>query len=135
MQQPDLGPSLASAAAMATTGSVGALETALGRLGLKTPIPMFAAANVLNNPLDIARSYLADALLSLVEADPAKVYDSIQSSPNDTAAGDLCVKLPKFSPKDSDVEEFGFELMQKVRVLYHTEGGTGLALANVTLTQ
>jgi arginyl-tRNA synthetase len=88
------------------------LETLLGGLGLKTPIPVFPAADDLNKGLDIGRSYFADILCSLVKCDPLVAYNSIQW-PNDIFNGDLTVILPKLS-QGADYEALGMDLMTKV---------------------
>jgi arginyl-tRNA synthetase len=67
------------------------LEVRLEALGVG-PIPQFSGAHVLNNPLDIGRSYLADILGKLVGCDPIIAYNSIQSP---IFNGDLAVPLPK----------------------------------------
>ena len=77
---------------MATTSLPG-LEAFVAEIGLG-PIPPFAAADVLNNPIDIYHSYLAKHLQALVECDPDLVYDAIQPA-NTTGNGDLDVVLPK----------------------------------------
>jgi arginyl-tRNA synthetase len=96
------------------------LETLLGGLGLKTPIPSFPAADDLNKALDIGRSYFADILCSLVDCDPVIAYNSIQW-PNDIFNGDLTVILPKLS-QGADYETLGMDLMTKVENLppFHT---------------
>jgi len=95
------------------------LESLLVALGLKTPIPYFPAADVLNKPLDIARSYLADCLSGYVECDPQIAYNSIQW-PNNIYTGDLSVILPKIKP-GADPDELAFDLMKKVRSSSHFE--------------
>jgi arginyl-tRNA synthetase len=69
------------------------LEVRLEALGLG-PIPQFSHAHVLNNPLDIGRSYLADILGKFVGCDPTIAYNSIKS-PKNIFNGDLAVPLPK----------------------------------------
>jgi hypothetical protein len=107
---------------MATTDLPG-LEDHLSGLGLKTPIPDFPTAEVLTRPLDIARSYLADILHSLVECEPSNAYNSIQW-PGDIQMGDLAVILPKLShgAKPADVAS---GLMQKVCLFYVASSGCG----------
>jgi arginyl-tRNA synthetase len=95
---------------MATLTITG-LEALLGRLGLKLPIPHFAAADVLNKPLDIGRSYFADILRSLVECDAVIAYNSIQW-PSDIFSGDLAVILPKLS-HGTDHSALAIDLIQK----------------------
>lgn len=90
------------------------LDSLLATIGLKTPIPDFPGADVLNKPLDIARSYLADSLSGYVECDPQVAYNSIQW-PNNIYNGDLAVILPKIKP-GVDSDELAFDLMKKVRL-------------------
>jgi hypothetical protein len=88
------------------------LATRLEGLGLG-PIPQFSEAHVLNKPLDIGRSYLADILRSLIDCDPITAYNSIQW-PNDIFTADLTVPLPKLS-HGADPIAFAINLMQRVR--------------------
>jgi hypothetical protein len=99
---------------MATLTITG-LEELLRALGMKVPIPHFAAANVLNKPLDIGRCYFADILSSLVECDLVNAFKSIQW-PGGIDSGDLAVILPKLS-HGSDANVLAFDLVQKVRSL------------------
>ena len=50
--------------------------TKLESLGLG-PIPQFSESHVLNEPLDIGCSYLADIIRNLAECDPYLAYKSI----------------------------------------------------------
>ena len=79
------------------TRTIAGLEELLGRLGLKVPHPHSAGTDVLYNPLDIGRSYLADILSSLVEGDAVTAFSSIQW-PNNIESGDLSVVLPRLRP-------------------------------------
>jgi arginyl-tRNA synthetase len=88
------------------------LATRLEGLGLG-PIPQFSEAHVLNKPLDIGRSYLADILRSLIDCDPITAYNSIQW-PNDIFTADLTVPLPKLS-HGADTTAFAIDLMERVR--------------------
>ena len=88
------------------------LATRLEGLGLG-PIPQFSKAHLLNKPLDIGRSYLADILSHLVGCDPITAYNSIQS-PNDIFTADLTVPLPRLS-HDADPTALAIDLTQRVR--------------------
>lgn len=77
--------------------SISELENSLGDLDLSTPVPPFPTADVLNKPLDLFRSYLAEIFGSLVECDPAVAYNSVHLS-NDPSQGDLTVVLPRLCP-------------------------------------
>jgi arginyl-tRNA synthetase len=98
-----------------TTVTLSGLETLVGGLGLKTPIPQFPTADVLNNPLDIGRAYFADVLFSLIDCDKATAYNSIQL-PNNIFGGDLAVILPKLS-HGGDSSIVGLGVIQKVNQL------------------
>ena len=78
-----------------TTLELSGLVTKLESLGLG-PIPQFSESHVLNKPLDVGRSYLAEILRNLTECDPNLAYKSIQV-PNDIFTADLTVPLPKLS--------------------------------------
>lgn len=86
-----------------STLTVSELEASLGKLGLDVPIPHFAAADVLNKPIDLVRSYFADILSNLIEADRTAAYNSISLS-NDPSQGHLTVVLPRLCPGAKAVE-------------------------------
>ena len=94
-----------------TTLSLTGLEACLARLGLDVPIPPYAGADVLNKPLDIARSYLADILRKLTGA--AVAPGAITWS-NNIDNGDLVVILPKLTTHGSKPKELGFKIMEHV---------------------
>ena len=81
-----------------STLSVAGLEALLQRLGLEVPVPSFAGADVLNKPLDIARSYLAAIISSLAECDAATAYGAV-TCPSQMDNGDLVVVPPKTRPE------------------------------------
>jgi arginyl-tRNA synthetase len=95
-----------------TTLAIVGLGEFLSNLGLKTPIPSFGPADVLNRPLDIGRSYLADIVHELADGEPEQAYKSIHW-PNNIFNGDLAVIIPKLCP-GSDPHTVGFDLTQKV---------------------
>jgi arginyl-tRNA synthetase len=84
------------------------------------PLPSFAAADVLRNPIDIYRSYLARLFQTLVECDPDLVYDSIQPA-NTTGNGDLDVVLPRLKVSGISPKELAGELLKKVRYNFSLE--------------
>ncbi len=94
------------------TASLPGLEAFVAEIGLG-PIPPFAAANVLNNPIDIYHSYLAEHLQTLVECDPDLIYDAIQPA-NTTGNGDLDVVLPKLKLPGASPKELAGGLIKKV---------------------
>jgi len=95
-----------------TTLTITGLEALLARLGLKLPIPPFASADVLNKPLDIGRSYLADILTSIIKCDSVIVHNSIKW-PNNIYSGDLTVILPKLN-HGGDYKTLAINLIQNV---------------------
>lgn len=89
------------------------LEQRLEALGLKTPVPRFEeTADVLQNPLDIARAYLADIVRGLADCSEDTAYKSIQW-PNNIYNGDLAVILPRLAQK-GDHKKLGFDIVQRV---------------------
>ena len=95
-----------------TTLTISELENILAGLDLSVPIPNVSNADVLNKPLDLARSYLADILSSLAGCDLDTAYESIKW-PNDIYKGDVQVILPKLRPK-SNAAELAFDLKNRV---------------------
>jgi arginyl-tRNA synthetase len=98
-----------------TTLSITDLEELLGRLGIDIPIPHFEAADLLDNPLDIGRSYLAGILSSVTECDRAVAWKSILW-PNNIYNGDLATILPKLKP-GSVTKTLAFDIVKRVRRL------------------
>jgi arginyl-tRNA synthetase len=95
------------------TLSLSGLEALLEQLGLGVPIPRFANTEVLNKPLDIARSYLAEIVRnSLTECDAQLAYSSI-IWPNNLELGDLAVVLPKVA-HGAKWKEVEFRIMEQV---------------------
>ncbi|KAF1838671.1 arginyl-tRNA synthetase [Decorospora gaudefroyi] len=90
-----------------------ALERSLGLLSLHVPIPDIEPAEVLANPLDVWRTYLAQILAEIASCDIDVAYKSIQW-PNNISNGDLAVILPKLRP-GVKADALAFELMEKVR--------------------
>jgi arginyl-tRNA synthetase len=95
-----------------TTLTIPQLERLLRELGLKVPIPHYESVDVLNKPLDIGRSYLADIISELAECDFETAYKSIHW-PNNIYNGDLVVILPKLKP-GVDANQLGVDLTRKV---------------------
>ena len=96
---------------MATTSLPG-LQALVAEIGLG-PIPSFAAADILNNFIDLYHSYLAEHFQTLIDCNPNIVYDSIQPS-NATGNGDLDIVVPKLKLPGTNPKELTGELMKKV---------------------
>jgi arginyl-tRNA synthetase len=95
------------------SASLPGLQALLADIGLD-PIPSFVAADVLNHPIDIYHSYLAEHFQAVVECDRDLVYNSIQPS-NTTGNGDLDIVLPKLKLPGVNPRELAVELRKKVR--------------------
>lgn len=94
------------------TASLPTLQTFVKEIGLEA-LPCFEPADVLNNPIDIYHSYLAEHLRTLVECDPHVVYSSIQLSKS-IEDGDLDIVLPKLKLDGVKPKELAGELLKKV---------------------
>ncbi|KAH8726342.1 hypothetical protein GQ44DRAFT_194397 [Phaeosphaeriaceae sp. PMI808] len=87
------------------------LEHTLASLSLTVPVPQVEAAEVLTNPLDLVRVYLAKILAEILECDDADAYKSVQW-PNNIFNGDLAVILPKLKP-GAKPDAVAKEIMEK----------------------
>ena len=96
---------------MATTTLL-SLQAFAAKIGLQ-PIPSFAEADLLNNPVDIYHAYLAKHLQTIVEGEDSLVYNSIQPS-NTIENGDLDIVLPKLKLPGISPKELAGELLKKV---------------------
>ena len=94
------------------TVSVADLEVLLGGLDVNVPVPQFAAADILNNPLDVARCYLADTVCSLVSCSRDTAFNSVQPA-NGIADSDLAIRLPMIG-HNMNYADFGLDLKMKV---------------------
>jgi hypothetical protein len=96
---------------MATT-SLPSLQAFVAELGLG-PVPFFASADVLTDPMDLCHSYLAEHFQRLVEADPESVYKAIQP-PSTIQDGDLDIVLPRLKLPGGRPKELAGELLLQV---------------------
>ncbi|KAF5603052.1 arginyl-tRNA synthetase [Fusarium pseudocircinatum] len=99
----------------ATTCSVSGIESLLGKAGLDTPIPEYPGADIVHNPQDIFRAYLADIIQKLLGCDKQIAYDAIQTS-NITGMGDLIVVAPKLRLRDTRPEDLVIDLAGRLPV-------------------
>lgn len=95
-----------------TTIDISSLTAKMSGLGLG-PIPAFAEAHVLNKPLDIVSSYLAEILISLTGCDAPTAFKSIHW-PNDIFISDLTVPLPQLK-HGADPDALAVDIMKRVR--------------------
>jgi hypothetical protein len=95
------------------TTSLPGLEALLERIGLDVPVPPFPGADILNKPIDIYLSYLADLSSKLLECDADLAFGAVQKVAVDqTGNGDLNIRLPKLKLQERDVAG---ELIKGVR--------------------
>lgn len=95
------------------TCSVDGLQDLLGKVGLDTPVPAFPGADIIHNPQDIFRAYLADTLQKLLNCDRAIAYDAIQPS-NVTGMGDLVIVSPRLRLRDVKPKDLVSDLAHRV---------------------
>ncbi|KAJ4370473.1 hypothetical protein N0V83_004993 [Neocucurbitaria cava] len=88
-----------------------ALQKSLQSLSLGLPIPQVPLTEVLLNPLDLIRAYLAQILADIVNCEIENASKSIQW-PNNIFNGDLAVILPRLRP-GAKAEALALELMEK----------------------
>jgi len=81
------------------------------------PLPHFATADILNDPMDLYHSYLAEDFGRLIESDPDLVYKAIQP-PNTIQDGDLDIVLPRLKLSGGSPKELGAGLLKKVCQLF-----------------
>ncbi|KAG4422039.1 hypothetical protein IFR04_004780 [Cadophora malorum] len=93
------------------TASLAGLQAFVAELGLR-PIPHFPEADILNSPIDIYHSYLAERLMELVDCDQQLVYHAIQPSKT-IEDGDLDIVLPKLKLDGIKPKELAGELLNK----------------------
>ncbi|KAH7156416.1 hypothetical protein EDB81DRAFT_646578 [Dactylonectria macrodidyma] len=99
--------------AVMATCTVNGLQDLLGKAGLDTPVPDFPGSDIVHNPQDIFRAYLADTLQKLVEVDKAVAYDAIQPS-NMTGMGDLVIVSPRLRLKDIKPKDLVSDLAHRL---------------------
>lgn len=104
---------------MATCSTLG-LDNLLRNAGLETPVPAFPGADLLHNPQDILRAYLAETVGGLTGCDRLVAYEAIQAS-NVTGMGDLVLVTPRLKLKNSKpkelVKEIAFQVCQSIALL------------------
>ncbi|WEW61467.1 arginyl-tRNA synthetase [Emydomyces testavorans] len=93
---------------MATLTHQGILQI----LGGEIPVPDFPAVNIVDNPVDIYRSFLADTVQRLTGCDKDAAYDAIQrtSSANN---GDLVLVVPRLRVKGVKPNDLAGQIISK----------------------
>ncbi|KAI5467461.1 hypothetical protein BGZ63DRAFT_344698 [Mariannaea sp. PMI_226] len=95
------------------TCTVSGLTDLLGKVGLDTPVPEFPGGDIVHNPQDIFRAYLADTLQKLVNCDRVVAYEAIQPS-NVTGQGDLVIISPRLKLKDVKPKDLVTDLAHRL---------------------
>ncbi|KAK2768236.1 hypothetical protein FQN54_000088 [Arachnomyces sp. PD_36] len=91
------------------------LESLLQTLSVEPPVPHFPRADITNNPIDIYRCFIADAIVKLVGCDRDAAFDSIQWT-SSIANGDLVIVAPRLKLKGAKPQE----LAQKIALEFPT---------------
>lgn len=99
-----------------STRSIDGLETLLASLGMLTPIPSFEGTNVLTDPLDILRCYLAQIVHTIVDGEAQSALDAIHVPTTvDPLVGDLAIRVPKLA------HELGLQSEQLIQLVCDKE--------------
>ncbi|KAI0179710.1 arginyl-tRNA synthetase [Hypoxylon sp. FL1284] len=98
---------------MMTTSSRVGLEALLEALGVAAPVPDFAQSDILNRPIDIYRSYLADTASKALGCEGTLAYEAVQSA-NIKDNSDLTLILPKLKWRSDKPKELAQEAFIKV---------------------
>ena len=95
------------------TDTVAALQLKLQALGIELSVLSYESVDVLTNPIDIYRSYLADDLAKILDCSRELIYDAIQWT-NQLSNGDLILIVPKLRLKGAKPAEVTKVLSDKV---------------------
>lgn len=90
------------------------LETLLQKLGVEKPIPVFTAANIVANPVDIYRCYAAEAVKQAVKCDEDIAYNAIQRT-QVLAHGDVVLVVARLRLKGVNIDQVAIDLSSKVK--------------------
>lgn len=83
--------------------TVEALNGVLEANGVTRAIPLLEGANINVNPMDIYKSYLAQAIVQSTACDTKVALDAIQF-PNEAGMGDLVLVLPRLKLQESELQ-------------------------------
>ncbi|PGH29815.1 arginine-tRNA ligase [[Emmonsia] crescens] len=89
------------------------LETLLQKLGVEKPIPVFTAANIVANPVDIYRCYAAEAVKQAVKCDEDIAYNAIQRT-QVLAHGDVVLVVARLRLKGVNIDQVAIDLSSKL---------------------
>ncbi|KAH6851013.1 hypothetical protein B0I37DRAFT_307959 [Chaetomium sp. MPI-CAGE-AT-0009] len=98
------------------TLSLPSLQAYLGELGVAIPLPTFPSADLIHNPNDVYRSYIAAELGKLLDCDPVLLYESLQRT-SIPSKGDLVLVVPRLRIKGAKPNELAVELSSKFPIL------------------
>lgn len=91
------------------------LQANLKSLGIESSVSEHANSHLLQNPIDIYRSYLVDLLTPLIDAKSQLIYESLQWT-NNLDYGDLVLVVPKLRLKGIKPADYVLKLESKVCV-------------------
>lgn len=96
-----------------TSSSPEGLQTLLEQVGVREALPEFAEADVINNPIDIHLSALADVLVQSTGCEANVAYESIASA---SGEWDLVAVVPRLR-LNGDTREIAQAIGNQVRHL------------------
>lgn len=96
-----------------STLAIQGLETHLQDLGLEVPIPAFPTANIISNPVDLYRCYVAEVVKQVVNCNEDIAYNSIQRT-QVLAHGDVVLVVARLRLKGVNIDQVAVDLSNKV---------------------
>ncbi|QSS61210.1 arginyl-tRNA synthetase [Histoplasma capsulatum] len=94
------------------TLTIQGLETHLQDLGLEIPIPAFPTANIISNPVDLYRCYVAEVVKQVVNCNEDIAYNSIQRT-QVLAHGDVVLVVARLRLKGVNIDQVAVDLSNK----------------------
>ncbi|EEH11629.1 arginyl-tRNA synthetase [Histoplasma capsulatum G186AR] len=96
-----------------STLAIQGLETHLQDLGLEVPIPAFPTANIISNPVDLYRCYVAEVVKQVVNCNEDIAYNSIQRT-QVLAHGDVVLVVARLRLKGVNIDQVAVDLSNKL---------------------
>ncbi|OJD15622.1 arginine-tRNA ligase [Emergomyces pasteurianus Ep9510] len=96
-----------------STLAIQGLETHVRGLELEIPIPAFPTANILSNPVDLYRCYVAEVVKQVVNCGEDIAYNSIQRT-QVLAHGDVVVVVARLRLKGVNADQVAIDLSNKL---------------------
>lgn len=105
------------------------LESLLQKLSLEGPVPSFPGADITNNPIDVYRCVVADAVAKIVGCDREAAFDSVQRT-SSIANGDLVIVVPRLKLKGVKPQELAQKIASEVGTPLHLNSPRGGELSS-----